>query len=126
MERYKFLSEYQHGGRNGREALDTVLGKTITFETLHLQHSNFGCIDCNTKACYDQIISLVLLLAYFKAGLPYRCCFFLITMLYSLKYTLTMTFGENSQQNWHNFLVAVFGIGQGSTDGPSGWLLSVT
>eukprot|EP00957_Ditylum_brightwellii_P142512 10857663-Ditylum_brightwellii.AAC.1 len=43
-------------------------------------------------------------------------------ILYSLKYTLTTAFGERPQQNWHKFLAAVFGIRQGSTDGPSGWL----
>eukprot|EP00957_Ditylum_brightwellii_P210872 15365507-Ditylum_brightwellii.AAC.1 len=76
-EQHNFLSEDQHGGCNGREALDIMLGKTITFETLHLQRANSGCTNCDAKACCDRIIPLVLLLAYFKAGLPYQCCFFL-------------------------------------------------
>eukprot|EP00957_Ditylum_brightwellii_P116123 8858060-Ditylum_brightwellii.AAC.1 len=120
-ERHNFLREDQHGGCNGSEALDIAHGKTITFETLHFQRANFGCSDCDAKACYDRIVPLVLLLAYFKAGLPHQCCFFLGTMLYSLKYTLTTAFLENPKQNWHKFLVAVFGIRQGSTDSPSGW-----
>eukprot|EP00957_Ditylum_brightwellii_P094345 7183743-Ditylum_brightwellii.AAC.1 len=66
-EKHQYLNEDQHSGRNGQEALDIVLGKTITFETLHFQHANFRGTDCNTKACYDRIIPLVLLLAYFKA-----------------------------------------------------------
>eukprot|EP00957_Ditylum_brightwellii_P202916 15332378-Ditylum_brightwellii.AAC.1 len=120
--KHNYLSEDQHGGRNGREALDIVLGKTITFDTMHLQRANFGCTDCDTKACYDRIIPLVLMLAYFKVGLPYNVCVFLTTILYSLKYTLTTAFREGPQQNWHKFLVALFGIGQGSTDVLSGWL----
>eukprot|EP00957_Ditylum_brightwellii_P119345 9104727-Ditylum_brightwellii.AAC.1 len=119
--RYKILSEDQHGRHNGREALDIVLVKTIMFEKLYLQRANFGCTDCDAKACYDRIVPLIILLAYFKAGLPYQCCFLLATMLYSLKYTLTTAFEENSKQNWHAFLVAMFGIGHGATDGPSGW-----
>eukprot|EP00957_Ditylum_brightwellii_P169084 12869246-Ditylum_brightwellii.AAC.1 len=70
-EKHQYLNEDQHSGRNGWEALDIVLGKTITFETLHFQRTNFGCTDCDAKACYDRIVPLVLLLAYFKAGLPY-------------------------------------------------------
>eukprot|EP00957_Ditylum_brightwellii_P098404 7497461-Ditylum_brightwellii.AAC.1 len=89
---------------------------------MHLQRANFGCADCDAKACYNRIIPLVLMLAYFKAGLTYNVCLFLTTILYSLKYTLTTAFGEGQQQNWHKFLVALFGIGQGSMDGPSGWL----
>eukprot|EP00957_Ditylum_brightwellii_P081736 6218010-Ditylum_brightwellii.AAC.1 len=43
-------------------------------------------------------------------------------MLYNLRYTLTTAYGEATTQNWHNFIVAVFGIGQAATDGPSGWV----
>eukprot|EP00957_Ditylum_brightwellii_P078649 5979375-Ditylum_brightwellii.AAC.1 len=58
-ERHKYLSNDQHGGRNGREAPDIVFEKTITFDTLHIQRANFGCTDCDTKACYDRIIPLI-------------------------------------------------------------------
>eukprot|EP00957_Ditylum_brightwellii_P057467 4356915-Ditylum_brightwellii.AAC.1 len=57
-ERHKYLSDNQHGGRNGSEVPDIIFGKTITFDTLHLQGANFGCTDCNAKACYDRIIPL--------------------------------------------------------------------
>eukprot|EP00957_Ditylum_brightwellii_P041067 3110179-Ditylum_brightwellii.AAC.1 len=57
-ERHKYLSDNQHGGRNGCKAPDIVFGKTIPFDTLHLQRANFGCTDCNAKACYDRIIPL--------------------------------------------------------------------
>eukprot|EP00957_Ditylum_brightwellii_P105952 8081577-Ditylum_brightwellii.AAC.1 len=40
----------------------------------------------------------------------------------NLQYILTTTFGEAPFSNWHNFIVAIFGIGQGATDGPTGWL----
>eukprot|EP00957_Ditylum_brightwellii_P142482 10855414-Ditylum_brightwellii.AAC.1 len=33
-----------------------------------------------------------------------------------------MAYCEATTQNWHTFIVAVFGIGQGATDGPSGWV----
>eukprot|EP00957_Ditylum_brightwellii_P004683 355912-Ditylum_brightwellii.AAC.1 len=68
-EKHQYLNEDQHGGRKGQEALNIVLGKTIIFETLHFQRANFGCTNCNAKAYYYRIIPLVLLLAYFKAGL---------------------------------------------------------
>eukprot|EP00957_Ditylum_brightwellii_P147430 11226119-Ditylum_brightwellii.AAC.1 len=57
-EHHKYLSDDQHGGRNGRKAPDIVFRKTITFDTLHLQRANFRCTDCNAKACYDRIIPL--------------------------------------------------------------------
>eukprot|EP00957_Ditylum_brightwellii_P115966 8845823-Ditylum_brightwellii.AAC.1 len=44
-----YLTEDQHGGRNRRAAQDIVLGKAYTFDTFHLQRSNFACTDCNAK-----------------------------------------------------------------------------
>eukprot|EP00957_Ditylum_brightwellii_P101533 7737860-Ditylum_brightwellii.AAC.1 len=120
--KHQYLNEDQHRSRNGREAQDIVLGKTLTFETLHFQRANFGCTDCDTKACYNRIIPLILILVYFKAGLPYQCCFFLATILDNLRYVLATAFGEAPYVNWHMFIVAVFGIGQGATDGPAVWL----
>eukprot|EP00957_Ditylum_brightwellii_P012373 934716-Ditylum_brightwellii.AAC.1 len=57
-ERHNYLSNDQHGRRNSCEAPDIVFGKTITFDTLHLQRANFGCTDCDAKACYNRIIPL--------------------------------------------------------------------
>eukprot|EP00957_Ditylum_brightwellii_P169423 12895069-Ditylum_brightwellii.AAC.1 len=91
-EQHQYLNDDNNSVCNRQEALDIVLGKAITLDTLHMQYANFGCTDCNTKLIYNQIIIFALLLAYFKAGLLYQCCFFLITMLYSLKYTPTTAF----------------------------------
>eukprot|EP00957_Ditylum_brightwellii_P195796 14917409-Ditylum_brightwellii.AAC.1 len=33
-----------------------------------------------------------------------------------------MEYGEATAQNWHKFIVAVFGIGQDATEGPSVWV----
>eukprot|EP00957_Ditylum_brightwellii_P168775 12846583-Ditylum_brightwellii.AAC.1 len=52
-EAHNYLNEDQYGGHNGREALDIVLGNTITFETLYMQQVNFGCTYGDSKACYD-------------------------------------------------------------------------
>eukprot|EP00957_Ditylum_brightwellii_P176285 13422662-Ditylum_brightwellii.AAC.1 len=34
----------------------------------HFQRANFGCTNCDAKACYNRIVPVILLLAYFKAG----------------------------------------------------------
>eukprot|EP00957_Ditylum_brightwellii_P082129 6245349-Ditylum_brightwellii.AAC.1 len=52
------IDDDQHGGRNGQNAIDIVLGKSFTSDTFHYQRANSGCIDCDSKACYDRIIPL--------------------------------------------------------------------
>eukprot|EP00957_Ditylum_brightwellii_P082498 6271966-Ditylum_brightwellii.AAC.1 len=62
-----YLDDDQNNRRNSRSAIDIVLVKVFTFDTAHFQRANFGCTDCDTKACYDRIVPTILLLAYFKA-----------------------------------------------------------
>eukprot|EP00957_Ditylum_brightwellii_P021472 1619728-Ditylum_brightwellii.AAC.1 len=119
--KHKHLDDAQHRGGRGRSAIDIVLGKAFTFEILHLQRSNLGCTDCDATACYNQIILIILLLAYIKVGLPYKTGVFLMTILYSKRYKTTTAFGTNTKQNTYDTLKALFGIGQGSADGPTGW-----
>eukprot|EP00957_Ditylum_brightwellii_P029282 2213422-Ditylum_brightwellii.AAC.1 len=120
-EKHNYLHEDQHGGWNGHAAIDIVLRKIFSFEIFHFQRSNFGCTDCNAKACYDQIIPLVLLLAYYKAGLPYLIGVLLITLLYNMQYYIVKAFGTAKFVNTYHLFQALFAISQGSTDGPLGW-----
>eukprot|EP00957_Ditylum_brightwellii_P119633 9127262-Ditylum_brightwellii.AAC.1 len=62
-----YLDDDQHDGRNGRSDIDIVLGKVFTFDMAHFQRANFGCTNCDAKACYNRIVPIILLLAYFKA-----------------------------------------------------------
>ena len=79
------------------------------------------CTDCDAKACYDQIIPLVLLLAYVKLGLPYKAATYLTSILYCLQYTMSTAYGLSEHTNWFDRIGPVFGIGQGASDGPPGW-----
>eukprot|EP00957_Ditylum_brightwellii_P109124 8324811-Ditylum_brightwellii.AAC.1 len=118
VEKHTHLHDDQHGRQTGCAAINIVLGKTFSFETFHFQRSNFGCTDCDAKACYDQIIPIVLLLAYYKAGLPYLTGVLLMSLLYNMQYYIVMAFGTAKFVNTFHFFYALFGIGQGSTDGP--------
>eukprot|EP00957_Ditylum_brightwellii_P061508 4668040-Ditylum_brightwellii.AAC.1 len=74
VEKINYLNDDQQGRRNSSSAIDIVLGKVFTFDTTHFQRANFECTDCDAKACYDRIVPIILLLSYFKAGLPYHDC----------------------------------------------------
>eukprot|EP00957_Ditylum_brightwellii_P141558 10784277-Ditylum_brightwellii.AAC.1 len=57
-EKYHHIDDDQHGGQNGQNAIDIVLSKSFTFGMFHFQRANFGCTDCDAKACYNHIIPL--------------------------------------------------------------------
>ena len=48
-------------------------------------------------------------------------CVFFARILYNMEHTITTAYDPGSKVNYHRLIASVFGIGQGSTDGPSGW-----
>eukprot|EP00957_Ditylum_brightwellii_P017914 1349648-Ditylum_brightwellii.AAC.1 len=64
---------------------------------------------------------MVLLLAYYKAGLLCNTCVFLITVLYYMQYFIATAFGIAAYANYFSLFGPVFGIGQGAIDRPPGW-----
>ena len=98
-EKHKYQYEDQHEGCNEQYPIDILLEISfIIGDTLHLKRSNTGLIDYDTKACYDSIIPLMLLLSYFKKGLPYEACVFFIHMLYNMRYYITTVFSCGQKQ----------------------------
>eukprot|EP00957_Ditylum_brightwellii_P208734 15358719-Ditylum_brightwellii.AAC.1 len=121
-EKHQYFDDNQYSGRNGCNAVDVELGKSFTMGTFHLQCTNTaGCMDNNAKACYGCIIPIILLLTYVKVDLLYATAVFFSHILYNMKYHLTTIFGISPLVNYFGLLAAVFGISQGSTDGPPGW-----
>lgn len=120
-EQHLTLDKDQHRDRNSRCEMDIVLGKIFMLETFHLQRSNIGFTDCDAKACYNRIVLLILLLAYYKKGLLYEACVFFARILYNMEHTTTTAYGPSTRVNYDELIAAVFGISQRSTDGPSRW-----
>eukprot|EP00957_Ditylum_brightwellii_P051026 3869311-Ditylum_brightwellii.AAC.1 len=108
MEKERYLDDNQHKGRNGRATIDIILGKSFTFDTAHFQRADIGCTNCDAKACYNRILPIVLLLAYFKAGLLYEACLFFATLLYNMGYYMTTAFGISTLVNFFGLFAAVF------------------
>eukprot|EP00957_Ditylum_brightwellii_P191679 14592467-Ditylum_brightwellii.AAC.1 len=121
--KHQYLHEEQQGGQNGRTATDIVLGKSFLMDTFHMQQANAACMDCDAKVYFDRILPIVLLLAYFKAWLPYDTCAFSASILYNMQYYIMTALGVAAAANYFElFGPAIYGIGQGATDGPLGWI----
>eukprot|EP00957_Ditylum_brightwellii_P151445 11533394-Ditylum_brightwellii.AAC.1 len=116
-----YLADEQHGGREGRTSVNVVALKQFTTETHHYQKSNAGITDYNTKACYNRIMPELLALLYAKARYPTQVVDLLYSALIKLEYYMTMAFGESENNSTSKINHLLFGIGQGATDGPSGW-----
>ena len=125
-EKLKFLDDNSYGGRNGRCAIDAVMKKHFTLQAMHLERRNGALTDCDAKACYDRVIPLVLYLSYSKAGLPHNACVWLCKALTQMKYHITTAQGISETFTETTAHRKIYGVGQGATDAPTGWLFVST
>eukprot|EP00957_Ditylum_brightwellii_P149593 11391302-Ditylum_brightwellii.AAC.1 len=82
--------------------------------------SNAAFTDCDTKACYDQIVAILTSLAEYKAGLPAEACILLLKALKQMQYTILTAYRPSKITNQHKLDNLLHGIGQGPTDAPAG------
>ena len=99
-----------------------MLQKHLTLQAIHLQRKNFALTDCDATACYDRVVPILLYLCYSKAGLPHHLCLWLCRALTTMKYHMTTSTGISEQFSEATADRRIYGVGQGATDAPSGWL----
>eukprot|EP00978_Attheya_sp_CCMP212_P046669 scaffold404349_cov28-Attheya_sp.AAC.1 len=88
---------------------------------MHMQRSNGAITDCGAKACYDGILAIIAALTNYKAGLPEHMCTFFAKALKQMRYHMVTAYGVSDEANQHTNEDPIHGLGQGSTDGPTGW-----
>eukprot|EP00957_Ditylum_brightwellii_P188984 14386738-Ditylum_brightwellii.AAC.2 len=112
-EDYHHLHTSQYGGRKGRSAIDIPMSGKFILEFMHLQRANTTFTDCDAKACYDCIITIITALAEYKAGLPANACIFLTKALKQMQYSMVTAYGPSTIMNRHTKDNPLHGIGQG-------------
>ena len=125
-ERTHYLDDNSYGGRNGRSTNDAVMKKFFTLQTMHLERRNGAMTDCDAKACYDRIVPIVLYLSYSKAGLPHNACIWLCQALTRMQYHISTGQGLSEHYAENSNTRKIYGVGQGATDAPTGWLFVST
>ena len=125
-EEYGMIPKNNCGGRKGRTAMDVVMLKFFTLSTCTMQRKNCALTDCDARACYDRVLPILLSLCYSKMGLPEDDCIWLSRALVNMEYHMVTEHGISLQTSKTDKNGPIFGIGQGSTDAPAGWLLLTT
>eukprot|EP00957_Ditylum_brightwellii_P042044 3183980-Ditylum_brightwellii.AAC.1 len=97
------------------------MSSTFILESMHMQHANATFTDCDAKACYDRIITIITALVECKAGLPANACILLAKALKQMEYSIVTAYGPSTIMNRHTKDNPLYGIGQGPTDAPPGW-----
>eukprot|EP00957_Ditylum_brightwellii_P193389 14725391-Ditylum_brightwellii.AAC.1 len=69
-EDHAYLSDAQHGRREGQASINVVALTRFMPETQHYQWCNTSMTDCDAKECYYRMTPELLALLYAKAGCP--------------------------------------------------------
>eukprot|EP00957_Ditylum_brightwellii_P027547 2082387-Ditylum_brightwellii.AAC.1 len=96
------------------------MASAFILKTLHLQCANASFADCDAKACYNFVVTIIIALAKYKAGLPTSACILIAKALKQMTYSMVTAYGPSKTTNQHSTDNPLHDIGQGSTDDPPG------
>eukprot|EP00957_Ditylum_brightwellii_P007251 550904-Ditylum_brightwellii.AAC.1 len=97
------------------------MASAFILETLHLQSTNASYTDCNTKACYNHVVTIITALAKYKAGLPISACILLAKALKQMTYSIVTAYKPFKTNNKHSTDNPLHDINQGPMDVPPRW-----
>ena len=122
----QYLDDSKYGGRNDKTAKDAVMKTFLTLQPWQLQQHNGALTDCNTKACYNRVVPLLLYMCYQKANLPHDTCMWEKNCLTQIQYYIVTAHGGSKENSASTLTNPLYSIGQGATDASTIWLFVST
>eukprot|EP00957_Ditylum_brightwellii_P082286 6256972-Ditylum_brightwellii.AAC.1 len=121
-ESHNYLSRVQFGNRKGRTALDALLLKITTIDSLCLFCLNGGLLNNSAVACYDHMIPAVSSLHLQSLGLPESAVKHSVQFKKKMEHFVRTNAGESTEYYQHTEEYMKDGEGQGKTSSPPNWL----
>ena len=120
------LGQQQWGSRAGRNAIDAVMMKLLSYTIAQLTRTPLGSFDEDAKSCYDRIIVALGNLRAQQLGMPEKACKFHAALLKGLEYNLKTSMGVSDETYKSTEEHPLYGYGQGSRNAAAAWaILSV-
>ena len=118
------LSEVQFRNRKGRTALDTLLLKIITTDSICLLRLNGAILNNGAVACYDRMIPECTALHLRSLGLPEPATKSSVLLNHNMQHHVKTAHDISKTSYRHTRRYRKFGEGQGKTSSPSNWLFT--
>eukprot|EP00957_Ditylum_brightwellii_P108953 8311646-Ditylum_brightwellii.AAC.1 len=121
-EESNYLSRVHFGNWKGKTALDALLLKITTMDSLRLFRLNDTILNNDTVSCYDRMILVVSLLYLQSLGLPISTSICSMKLNKQMKHYICTNTGESKEFYEHSEDYMKGGEGQGETSSPPNWL----
>ena len=115
------MGEYQWGARKGKQCIDVVLLKQLTYEIARLTRTSVVTIDNDAKSCFDRIVMCFAMHRTQQLGMPVKACEMLGDFLERAQYHIKTKLGVSKKSYSSTKKVPLNGPGQGNKMGPDLW-----
>ena len=116
-DKHKLNSDETYGARKGRNTHGALMVYQSNFGLAQLLKRNMAILDSDATGCYDRIPHNLLSLAQQRMGCHKQFCIAHAKTLHNMIHKVLTAHGISSKE----FTKMLAGIGQGSSNGPSGW-----
>ena len=116
------FGDQQDGSRPGRQAINTVHKKTLTYDLSRIFRTALAMFDNDASGCYDRIVVALATIAALRLGMPRAACRMQVAALALMQYFVKTMHGISEAYYRSSRSYRLFGTGQGSGGSPSIWL----
>ena len=116
-ERFRLHSDETYGARKGRSTHGALMTYQLNFGLAQLNKRNISILDSDATGCYDRIPHNLLSIAQQRMGCRKPFAMSHAKTLHNMIHRILTAHGVSSA----NFTKMLAGVGQGSSNGPSGW-----
>ena len=114
-------SEYQWGASKGRQCIDVVLLKQLTYEISRLTRTSSATMDIDAAACFDRMVMCFTMHHAQQLGMPVNCCKMMGAFLDNVENHIKTKLGVSKESYKSTLENPLHGPGQGSKAGPDLW-----
>ena len=115
------LSPYQWGGIRGKQSVDPILMKVLSFEISAFTRTSLVETDKDAASCYDRIVMTLSNHRDQQLGMPVGPCAMLGAVLQFAQYYVKTQLGVSTDKYQSSIKHPLHGPGQGSRCGPPKW-----
>ena len=114
----------QHGSQPGHQATNLTLLEELTYDISRCSRTAVGNFDNNAKACYNQVIAEISLLAAISQGQYPNMVLINTWALQEAQYYIQGNLNETKDDMYqHSSAHPIYGTGQGCAKSPTVWCL---
>ncbi len=120
------MPSMQHGSREGKQYVSTVLTKQLTHDIVRHKKTTAAFIENDTTGRDDRMVKSLLLFKLQQLGLPLTAVKSLSQTWAKAIHNIRTKYGVSTTSYKNTLETQLFGPGQGSTLGPFLWLILFT